>query len=76
MASPRQGPQGSEASTARGPYWGGAPDASRSKNLEASRPILRPAPDAPVAVADERYLLPADFEGKPRTGPVSGAFAR
>ncbi|MBU6180831.1 MAG: right-handed parallel beta-helix repeat-containing protein [Verrucomicrobia bacterium] len=36
----------------------------------------KPAPDAPVAVADERYLLPADFEGKPRTGPVSGAFAR
>jgi len=36
----------------------------------------KPAPDAPVAVADERYRLPSDFEGKPRTGPVSGAFAR
>jgi hypothetical protein len=36
----------------------------------------RPAPDAPVEVADERYLLPADFAEKPRTGRISGAFAR
>jgi hypothetical protein len=41
----RWGPQGSEASNARGPLWDGVPDASRPKGLEASRPIRLPAPD-------------------------------
>lgn len=35
-----------------------------------------PAPDAPFARADERYLLETDFSGSKRAGPLSGALAR
>ncbi|HBJ85376.1 MAG TPA: hypothetical protein DDZ88_16170 [Verrucomicrobiales bacterium] len=44
-------------------------------SLDGTQHDATPASDAPIQHADPKYLLPADFHGKPRTQNTSGAIA-
>ena len=44
--------------------------------LDGSKHNATPASDARFESADAKYLLPTDFNGKPRTQTISGAIAR
>ena len=45
-------------------------------SLDGSKHDATPASDARIESADAKYLLPTDFNGKPRTQTISGAIAR
>ena len=45
-------------------------------SLDGSKHDATPASDARFESADAKYLLPTDFNGKPRNQTISGAIAR